>query len=71
MLDTADLYGPMHNERLVGKAIAGKRDRFAIATRFGVELDDDGNWIMGITYSLRSVFSLCISLVPLSHETSP
>ena len=47
MLDTADLYGPMHNEQLVGKAVAGKRDQFTIATKFGFEIDDDGNWIMG------------------------
>jgi aryl-alcohol dehydrogenase-like predicted oxidoreductase len=26
-LDTADMYGPFTNERLVGKAIAGKRDQ--------------------------------------------
>lgn len=47
LLDTADLYGPMHNERLVGKAIAGKRDQFVVATKFGFEIDDDGNWVMG------------------------
>lgn len=47
MLDTADLYGPQHNEQLVGKAIAGKRDQFIVATKFGFEIDDDGNWIMG------------------------
>ncbi|MBC8153593.1 MAG: aldo/keto reductase [Bacteroidetes bacterium] len=47
MLDTADLYGPMHNEQLVGKAVAGKRDQFTIATKFGFEIDDDGNWVMG------------------------
>ena len=46
MLDTADLYGPMHNERLVGRAIAGKRNQFTIATKFGFEIDDDGNWVM-------------------------
>lgn len=47
MLDTADLYGPMHNEQLVGKAVAGKRDQFIIATKFGFEIDDDDNWVMG------------------------
>ena len=47
MLDTADVYGPLHNERLVGKAIAGKRDQFVVATKFGFEIDDDGNWVMG------------------------
>ncbi|MGY2132638.1 aldo/keto reductase [Hymenobacter sp. HD11105] len=44
MLDTADLYGPMLNERLVGKAIAGKRDHYTIATKFGFEVDDNENW---------------------------
>ena len=47
MLDTADIYGPQHNEQLVGKAIAGKRDQFTIATKFGFEIGDDGNWVMG------------------------
>ncbi|HKA24968.1 MAG TPA: aldo/keto reductase, partial [Candidatus Eisenbacteria bacterium] len=34
-LDTADVYGPYTNERLVGKAIAGRREQFVIATKFG------------------------------------
>ncbi|CCH01387.1 aldo/keto reductase [Fibrella aestuarina BUZ 2] len=41
LLDTADLYGPMINERLVGKAIAGKRDGVILATKFGFEVDDN------------------------------
>jgi aryl-alcohol dehydrogenase-like predicted oxidoreductase len=40
-LDTADLYGPMLNERLVAKAIAGNRDSYTIATKFGYEIDDN------------------------------
>lgn len=43
LLDTADIYGPFENERLVAKAIAGTRDRFTIATKFGFEIDDSGN----------------------------
>lgn len=39
-LDTADLYGPLANERLVAKAIAGNRDQYVIATKFGFEIDD-------------------------------
>jgi aryl-alcohol dehydrogenase-like predicted oxidoreductase len=35
-LDTADAYGPHTNEELVGKAIRGRRDRFVIATKFGI-----------------------------------
>src|SRR4051812_14874046 len=34
-LDTADMYGPFTNERLVGRAIAGRRDDVVIATKFG------------------------------------
>jgi aryl-alcohol dehydrogenase-like predicted oxidoreductase len=41
LLDTADLYGPMLNERLVGKAIKGKRGEYLIATKFGYEIDDN------------------------------
>lgn len=40
-LDTADLYGPLLNERLVAKAIKGKRNEFIIATKFGYEVDDN------------------------------
>ena len=34
-LDTADMYGPFTNERLVGSAIAGRRDEVVLATKFG------------------------------------
>ncbi|RCR67677.1 aldo/keto reductase [Larkinella punicea] len=40
-LDTADLYGPLANERLVAKAIRGNRDQYVIATKFGYEIDDN------------------------------
>lgn len=36
LLDTADVYGPHTNERLVGKAIAGRRDQVVLATKFGI-----------------------------------
>ena len=44
MLDTADVYGPFHNEQLVGRAVAGRRDQYTIATKFGFEIGDDGQW---------------------------
>lgn len=47
-LDTADMYGPFLNERLVAKAIEDKRDQYILATKFGFEIDDEGqvapNW---------------------------
>jgi aryl-alcohol dehydrogenase-like predicted oxidoreductase len=39
-LDTADLYGPLQNERLIAKAIQGNRNAYIIATKFGYEIDD-------------------------------
>ena len=45
-LDTADMYGPFTNERLVGKAMAGRRrDKVVLATKFGNERREDGSWI--------------------------
>ena len=41
LLDTADMYGPFTNERLVGRAIAGRRDGVVVATKFGIERDPD------------------------------
>ncbi|MBS1792819.1 MAG: aldo/keto reductase [Acidobacteria bacterium] len=38
-LDTAEMYGPHTNEELVGRAIKGRRDRFIIATKFGIYPD--------------------------------
>lgn len=43
MIDTADAYGhpgPGHNERLVGRALAGRRDAVAVATKFGLRYGD-------------------------------
>lgn len=42
-MDTADIYGLGENERLVAKAVSGNRDKYIIATKFGVEIDNDGN----------------------------
>ncbi len=40
-LDTAEVYGPYTNEELVGRAIAGRRDEFEIATKFGFVINPD------------------------------
>jgi aryl-alcohol dehydrogenase-like predicted oxidoreductase len=39
-LDTAEVYGPYHNEELVGEAIAPIRDQVQIATKFGWDIRD-------------------------------
>jgi aryl-alcohol dehydrogenase-like predicted oxidoreductase len=45
LLDTADMYGPFTNEKLVGRAVRDRRDKVIIATKFGVERRDDGSWV--------------------------
>jgi aryl-alcohol dehydrogenase-like predicted oxidoreductase len=41
LLDTADMYGPLTNEQLVGRAIADRRDEVVLATKFGFVRDPD------------------------------
>ncbi|WP_238588961.1 aldo/keto reductase [Pseudonocardia sp. HH130629-09] len=43
LLDTANVYGDGANEELVGAAIADRRDRVVLATKFGITRDGDGN----------------------------
>jgi aryl-alcohol dehydrogenase-like predicted oxidoreductase len=44
-LDTADMYGPFENEKLIGRAIAGKRDKILLATKFGNVRSGDGKFL--------------------------
>jgi aryl-alcohol dehydrogenase-like predicted oxidoreductase len=41
--DTAEVYGPYTNERLLGAALRGRRDGLIIATKFGFRINDDGS----------------------------
>lgn len=43
LLDTAEVYGPFTNEILVGKAIRGRREQVAIATKFGLHGGQNGS----------------------------
>ncbi len=58
LLDTADMYGPFKNERLVGKAIVARRDEVVLASKFGNERREDGSWI-GINGRPEYVRSAC------------
>src|SRR5436853_7474454 len=44
-LDTAEVYGPFSNERLIGRAIADRRDKVVIATKFGNVRGEDGSFL--------------------------
>src|SRR6478735_12733179 len=39
-LDTAQLYGPLTNEELLGRAVKGRRDEYVIATKFARRMDE-------------------------------
>ncbi len=57
-LDTADIYGPFTNEKLVGKAIKDRRDEVVLATKFGNERREDGSWV-GVNGKPEYVRSAC------------
>lgn len=68
-LDTADMYGPFTNEVLVGKAIAGERERVVLATKFGNERLPDGTRL-GINGTPEYVRKACdASLQRLGVDT--
>jgi aryl-alcohol dehydrogenase-like predicted oxidoreductase len=67
--DTADMYGPFTNERLVGRAIAGRRDQVQIATKFGNVRTEDGGRL-GIRGDAEYVREACdASLQRLGVDT--
>lgn len=68
-LDTADMYGVGRNEELVGRAIADRRDRVVLATKFGNVRAPDGR-LLGINGRPEYVRSACeASLRRLEVET--
>jgi aryl-alcohol dehydrogenase-like predicted oxidoreductase len=56
--DTADMYGPWTNEMLVGKAIADRRDKVVLATKFGTMRNEKGEFL-GINGQPDYVHSAC------------
>ena len=45
LIDTGDFYGMGHNELLVGRAIAGRRDKVQVSVKFGALRGPDGSWL--------------------------
>lgn len=70
LLDTADAYGMGENERLVGKAIRGRRDKVVLATKFGIVRDAEHPGERQINGRPEYVLSACnASLQRLGIET--
>jgi aryl-alcohol dehydrogenase-like predicted oxidoreductase len=47
LIDTADMYGPFTNEEVVGRALAGRRDRAVLATKVGIVVEDAETFRLG------------------------
>src|ERR1700719_1439351 len=70
MLDTADMYGSGSNEQLVGRAIAGRRDKVFLATKFGIVRDANDPSKRGISGNPEYVKSACdasLKLLGVDH----
>jgi aryl-alcohol dehydrogenase-like predicted oxidoreductase len=57
--DTADMYGPHHNEELLGHAIVGRRERVFIATKFGIVRDPANPQVRGVNGKPDYVRAAC------------
>src|SRR5437762_6182262 len=58
LLDTADIYGPFTNVRLVGQAVADRRERVVLATKFGNVRKPDGS-LVGVYGRPESASQAC------------
>jgi aryl-alcohol dehydrogenase-like predicted oxidoreductase len=58
-LDTAEIYGPHTNEELVGRAIAGRRDDYEIATKFGFRINPDDPYERAVDGTPENVRRAC------------
>ena len=58
-LDTADVYGPFTNESLVGRALAGRRERVVLATKCGLVLEDRATYRYGRSGRPEHVRAAC------------
>jgi aryl-alcohol dehydrogenase-like predicted oxidoreductase len=68
--DTSDVYGTGHSERILGRALAGRRDQAVIATKFGNTFDEDTRQITGANASPAYIRQACeASLRRLNTDT--
>ena len=70
LLDTADMYGPFTNEKLVGGAIAGRRDEVVLATKFGNVRDPEDptrRWIDGSPEYVRQACDASLQRLGVDH----
>jgi len=68
-LDTADMYGPFTNEKLVGKAVEGRREEVVLATKFGNVRGEDGSFrgVSGKPDYVRKACDASLSRLGVDH----
>lgn len=66
-LDTADVYGAGENEKLVGRALAGRRDQVVLATKFGLGRDDPAAKVDGSPEYARSAIDASLQRLGVDH----
>jgi len=59
LFDTADVYGCGHSERVLGRALAGVRDRVVVATKFGLVFDERRRTSGGVDVSPAAIRRAC------------
>ena len=68
LLDTAEMYGPHTNEKLLGKALADRRDEAIVATKFGVYIGaDEGRFLDGSPERVRRSIDGSLRRLGLDH----
>ena len=68
LLDTGDFYGMGHNELLIRKALAGRRDRPLLSVKFGAQRGPDGSWLGLDTRPAAIKTALAYTLVRLGVD---
>ncbi|MET8001767.1 aldo/keto reductase [Nonomuraea glycinis] len=66
-LDTADMYGNGHNERLVGRAIEDRRDQVVLATKFGIRRDGGVRTIDNTPEYIRAACDASLQRLGVDH----
>lgn len=58
-LDTANAYGCGHSERIIGRAVKGRRDQVVIATKFGKLIDEEKKQVLGSSIAPNDIRQAC------------
>lgn len=66
-IDTADIYGMTENERLVGRALAGRRDEVVLATKFANRVGPNGVYVDGTPEWCREACDASLERLGVDH----